>query len=359
MPSLSEKEAIKLIRRKADNWRTLDDKFKNDKEFILKCVKYQGSIVKWLSDDLKDDKEFMLECYKINFKVAIWFDIKLKKDEEFMLDCIELNFSSYNYTSSLLKNDKEFNIKVLKRNQYVLHLIKPDLYLDPDIVVEPLSKKPELLSIFQFSDEIKEKVVALNGLAIQYMTVTNILYTIALKQNPRVYTLTNSILKNFEFKKKVVSINGLALLEMSEEDKKDIILIRIAFRISPKLIYYLPGLMNKNTILMAFLYDQNIFEHPRITDLLKKQFCDYILKKHNECMAFKLFLDSTSCSIYSIIKYSTKKQKTISSITNKLNEHGIHFSKIFKQKINSYLFQYKEVKYIIKALELLKEKSYI
>ena len=50
MSSLSEKEAIKLIRKKANNWRTLDDEFKNDRAFIFKCVEYQGSIVKYLND---------------------------------------------------------------------------------------------------------------------------------------------------------------------------------------------------------------------------------------------------------------------------------------------------------------------
>ena len=85
--NLNLKVIKKINNTYTNNWffPLIDDKLKNDREFVLEVIKGNADMFRYISDDLKNDREFVLEAVKINPLVFKYLSNDLKNDREIIL----------------------------------------------------------------------------------------------------------------------------------------------------------------------------------------------------------------------------------------------------------------------------------
>lgn len=74
-----------------EEFLSLPDSLRNDKTFVLNCLKRNGLLFKHLSSQLKCDIELKLEAIKQNEEVIKFLDIKDFEDINFVLNCLQMN----------------------------------------------------------------------------------------------------------------------------------------------------------------------------------------------------------------------------------------------------------------------------
>ena len=114
----------------------ISSRLKNNKEFILKVLKFDDKYYHFLSDDLKNDKEFFLTaCENIPNPTSLIDNMpqELCNDSDLMVKLITLNRQFLKKISTELKNNKEFVIKILKLSGRYYHIISDNLKNDKEI----------------------------------------------------------------------------------------------------------------------------------------------------------------------------------------------------------------------------------
>lgn len=74
-----------------EEFLSLQDSLRNDRNFVLNCLKRNGLLYKHLSSQLKSDVELKLEAIKQNAEAVNLLDINDLEDLNFILSCLQMN----------------------------------------------------------------------------------------------------------------------------------------------------------------------------------------------------------------------------------------------------------------------------
>lgn len=113
----NDKDAvIAAIKQSSNALRLASPLRQNDKEVVLKAVRQYGNSLRYASDELKGDKDVVLAAIQQNGMALQWASEKLKDNEEIVKQALSENYKVINYISERLKYD--FNIfKLLVNSQ--------------------------------------------------------------------------------------------------------------------------------------------------------------------------------------------------------------------------------------------------
>ena len=119
---LNDKEIfLQLIQRNNGHIIKFASKnLKNNKEFILKAIEFNGDAFKNASKQLKDDKEFVLIIADYGVNIFKHVSKRLKNDKEVVLEALKYDANLLEYASKRLKDNKEVILKALKYSGHIL-----------------------------------------------------------------------------------------------------------------------------------------------------------------------------------------------------------------------------------------------
>ncbi|WP_253705262.1 DUF4116 domain-containing protein [Endozoicomonas ascidiicola] len=156
---------IAALRKKACGYWQLEEKWKNNKPFVL-ALAASGVCIGNVADDIRYDRDvFMVrnswyglshapEAFKSDREVVLavvssdGLDLKyasqaLKKDREVVLAACRSNSYALNYASDELKNDKALVLEVVSRTGAALEYASEALKNDPDVFIAALRQDYE------------------------------------------------------------------------------------------------------------------------------------------------------------------------------------------------------------------------
>jgi hypothetical protein len=98
----------------------MDDKFKDDKEIVIKVVSNFGENLQFASDRLKKDANIVLKAIRNN-GIAIQYAVdKFKDNKELVLLAVEKEGENLKYLSKRLKDDEELVFKAGSNDNFAL-----------------------------------------------------------------------------------------------------------------------------------------------------------------------------------------------------------------------------------------------
>jgi len=113
----------------------IDDKLKNNSDFMMKLIKIQHSYTKYASEDLKNDKEFVLNYVKVNGLALEYASEDLRNDKEIVLVAVKEYGGALEYASEKLKNDREIVLVAVKEDGSALKYASEELRNDIEIIL--------------------------------------------------------------------------------------------------------------------------------------------------------------------------------------------------------------------------------
>jgi len=150
----------------------------DNKKFVLKQVKKDGSNLQYASDALKDDNAIVMTALANAPFAYKYVSPRLKDDKDILTYVLEKNRdgSLIVYASDRLRSNKELGLLALQKNSFAFKYLYHSLKNDKDIVLTALRNQPsyhiELLDLIprrMFSDkEVMELALEKNDLALQY-----------------------------------------------------------------------------------------------------------------------------------------------------------------------------------------------
>ena len=99
------------------NIQYASNEIKNDEEIarMVVCKFYQGDFLKYFSEELRNNKDFILDAVKFDGKALEWVSEELKNDKDVVLKAIENYPIVIQYASDELRNDKEIILRVTEQ----------------------------------------------------------------------------------------------------------------------------------------------------------------------------------------------------------------------------------------------------
>ena len=353
MTTVIKEAAFKAVCKNHNNWNELSEELRTNRKFISRCIIEQGKIINFIHFDISDI-DFVFELYLKNTKILIWLDKIFKNNFDFMIKCIKIKHEFFKFASKDLKNNRDFIIAALDIHPSIINSINGDFLIDETITVGFYAKYPHLIPTFVpflMTDNFKLEILKRNGLALQFMNQYNIRHVYAaLKQNFQIYPFLQDILKkDIKFIKYVLyNINGLVYQLISDEFKINKELIILALQNNPELLYELPPNQKYNYahITIAYILKNNILDKQSFSLTFKRSYFKFAKAKVLEHKTLITFL--CACSYQKHSERHIKRQRIGENILNKLNSHGPHFANILKENI------YKYIHFNLKYLKLLK-----
>lgn len=216
--------ALEVIEDKPENFRLLDQKYKNKYEIASKAVEYSGHYIKYLSDELKDNENIVLLA----------------------------NRHMYDYfycTSDRLKSDFNFVLKILKRHKEIFTMIPNSLRDEPEFILEAVKVNGFIVEYFkdlkiQITDEIAFEAIKSKGLALQWLpdkySEDPRYYMIAIQNEPKTVLLLPNLMNDKKFILPLVKRCGYIYRHLPIPLKYDEEIILEAIATDPCLSYSVP-----------------------------------------------------------------------------------------------------------------------
>lgn len=153
---LDNKEAISNYHNESDYeslYHYLPEKFRNDREIILKFLESDNSFFKQLSLEYRGDKNLVMKLVKNNSAILEHCSDELKDDKDVVLAAMGRYFHEFYCISSRLKNDKEIVLKALENDMYVYSKISQDLKDDKEIIFKLISSSNNCSQLVNLSEK--------------------------------------------------------------------------------------------------------------------------------------------------------------------------------------------------------------
>ena len=145
-------------------------KFINHREIELEAVKNNGDALKYISQELINDKEIVLEAVKQN-GLALRFVSEKLKNREIILEAVKKKYLALQFISKEFLNDEEIILEAVKQNGLALYFVSQELLDNIDIIKNALENifPNEKLNINENIDEKKLnlKIIKINGEIIE------------------------------------------------------------------------------------------------------------------------------------------------------------------------------------------------
>lgn len=178
----------------------IDNSLKDDKNFMLRFINYDGKFFYYASERLKADKDVAMEAFKKSFRNYMYFSEKLRtdrnitinavknsglllkyasaslRDDEFMVKlAVASHPKSFLYASKRLKNDKGFALKLMETAPLVFCSM-PEYFRHEELLSQhAISLDPLNLAcanpIFHKNREMVLNAAQKNGFILKYLTV--------------------------------------------------------------------------------------------------------------------------------------------------------------------------------------------
>lgn len=93
--------------------------FNNDKENVLKLLKYNPLILQYANEKFKDDIDVVSEAIRKDVDAAVYASERILGTKEIVLDLLDIRPGVYKYITDELKNDEEIVFRYLKYCNYI------------------------------------------------------------------------------------------------------------------------------------------------------------------------------------------------------------------------------------------------
>ena len=121
----------------------IPDKFKDDKDIVLKAMKTDGISLEFVSDRLKEDKEVVMTAVKNNWKALEFVPDKFKDDKDIIMEVVKQNGKALKLASENMQKDREIVLASITSTRYgtsnSLTTINEKFRDDKEIVMEAMS----------------------------------------------------------------------------------------------------------------------------------------------------------------------------------------------------------------------------
>jgi len=130
----------------------VDSVFLNDKEIIKVAFLERNSSFRFASNELKNDKEFILELAKttVGHDTYIRWPEALADDKEFMLECVKINGTLISGASQRLKSDRDVMLEAFRQDVISLRFCEN---LNLELMLEIVKEKGRALLWMDTTDE--------------------------------------------------------------------------------------------------------------------------------------------------------------------------------------------------------------
>ena len=244
----------------------ISSRLKNNKEFILKVLKFDAKYYNFLSDDLKNDKEiFLTACENIpdsNSLISIMPE-DFGNDRDLMIKLINLNHEFFNKTSTELQNDIEFCKLSILTNCSVFKYFPNNM----------------LINLSDKIDIVKKITIECNNLF--YLSIV-------INHSPKMFNIDHYI-------EELVKKYGASYFNFAGDIlKNDINFIKKICRINIRILYWIPDSVRDNEELFKGLWKISslslLYASKRLRILLEQQLRDHIRTNFANFTLENLFL---------------------------------------------------------------------
>lgn len=246
------------------------EKFKDNKEFVLKAMYICPIIVSSMSDRLKDDQEVMEKAIQIfNISMFDYASDRLKANESFVSKALEKaeNYGVMKIMSSMgesLKINRDFLYRAMKINSIVMCYMCEEVKNDEDFIIKVIDNFPKIYphigQKLQTKESIYLKVLEKDGLLLAYFRKgfrkDKRIVLKAIENNPR------AIMSSAYFDDKSAVLfalerDGSLLRSLSEKMKDDEDVVKIAIKNSPESFISISERLKSNKEVLECLRDSN------------------------------------------------------------------------------------------------------
>lgn len=141
---LNTKDIVEpILKQKSSYFEYIHSKLRKDKEFVTPYLKNNSYLFRFINKNLLQDKEFLSQFIHDKYSVReilYLVDNTIKEDKEFMLSCIKTLHSCYHYLPYCLREDVELHRAIIKNNIETYLLFPENMKRDDHILAELLSK---------------------------------------------------------------------------------------------------------------------------------------------------------------------------------------------------------------------------
>ena len=170
--SLSKSITLDILKKYPDQFKYLDEKFKTDRNFILKFIKKDASILQYLNEELKSDKEIVLNAVKNHGDALEFASKELKADIDIVLKAVRSSGNALRFTNDIFKSDKNIVLEAVKSYGKAIEFANDTLKSDRDIILEAVKNSGNALKFasrkLKGDRKIVEEAVKNYGMALGY-----------------------------------------------------------------------------------------------------------------------------------------------------------------------------------------------
>jgi hypothetical protein len=250
---------LSLVSNKKINPNILElfsDDFRQRREFILAALQRDGYRFKFLPDELKKDAAFFVAALKDDYYIFQAIPESCKFDKKLIIGAVERNGNRFKFLPDELKNDNAFLVAVLKDNGDLFKDIPESLKFDEDLIVVAIKRNFSALKflpkelknskefglrlfrvVMKFEHDLTKSKLANRYLVDALHWGLEVDKTIALEvmscSGDAFYYLPSELKNDIDIALSAVKENGLVLAWMSDELRRNPIIIAAALEQNP------------------------------------------------------------------------------------------------------------------------------
>lgn len=266
-------------------------KFSQDRIFIRKIVKLEGSLLKYINGDLKRDTEIITNAIKSNASAFLesdstiknnedflehlvkenpivfkYFDKEKTNNEDFILRMANSNINIMEYISQEKKNSISFFNTIVKKNGFFYKFADPSVKKDRKVTENALEENGLVLQYCTDEDKdnasMIKSVVKKNGLVLQYASKSvrsnKYIVPIAVENDFNSFLYADDSLKNDKiFVKSLIKKNGLVLKYVDKSLTKDKNIVKRAVEQNGLALQYADESLKRNKRIVITALKQN------------------------------------------------------------------------------------------------------
>ena len=139
----------------------MKNQFKNDKEFMLALLAYNGTYLEHASDELKADKEIVMAALKSGYRLPYeHVSDALKTDRDFLLEIVSLDAYCLEFFSEELKQDEQIVLAAAKHfGDAALEFGSEKFKKNKNIITEAVKSSREALSFLAENEKNDKNLV--------------------------------------------------------------------------------------------------------------------------------------------------------------------------------------------------------
>lgn len=133
-----------LLCKMPEEFPNLSDKFKNDKNYVIRAVENDESVLKYVAEEFKNDKKIITSAIEKNYytggNALKYINENFKNDKQLVLLAVKKTGTAIQYASESLKNDKEVIFEALFNTKKAFQYLSENLKDNKNFVLEAINK---------------------------------------------------------------------------------------------------------------------------------------------------------------------------------------------------------------------------